>query len=107
MSKWYGVIGYEIYQDDGTGVSRPETIERNYYGDLTRLARRIQDADRINSDVVLNNELSIIADAFALEHFDSIRYAGFMNAKWSVSNVTVEHPRLILHFGGAYHGEQT
>ena len=105
MSKWYGIIGYELYTDDGTGVSRPEIVERNYYGDLNRLSRRAQSEDRINSDITLNNELSILADAFALENFDSIRYAVFMNSKWFVASVQVEHPRLILTFGGAYHGQ--
>lgn len=107
MSKWYGVIGYEVYADDGTGVSRPITTERYYYGDLNRLSRRLQTEDRLNSDIVLNNELSIIADAFALENFDSIRYAEFMGSKWAVSSVQVEHPRMILTFGGVYNGNES
>lgn len=107
MSKWYGLIGYETYEDDNTGVARPVITERYYYGDLNRLARRLQTDDRINSDIVLNNELSIIADAFALENFDSIRYAEFMGTKWAVSSAQVEYPRIILNFGGVYHAQQT
>lgn len=105
MAKWYGAIGYVNTVETGPGVWEEEFTERKYYGDITRIARRLQSADyKTNDDVVMINTLSIVADPYAMNHFHSMRYAEFYGAKWKIDNVEVQPPRLLLTLGGCYNG---
>lgn len=102
MSKWFGKIGYAETVEETPGVWVEQITVREYYGDLIRNTRRLQTADKVNDDININNELSIVSDPYALNHFYSMRYAEFMGAKWKITNVEVQHPRLILSLGGLY-----
>lgn len=108
MAKWYGVIGFSETSETTPGVWTNVITERNYYGEVNRNSRRYQSADKINDDLVITNEISIIADPYVEHNFHSICYVEFMGHKWSVPNVTVDtdRPRLILTLGGVYNGEQ-
>ena len=109
MSKYYGIVAYGITTEgkfsddtpDGTWVTT--TVERPYYGEVNKSwsSSRSQGTS-INDDITLNNEISILADAFALNNFSNILYVTYMNVKWKVTNVEVCHPRLILTLGGRY-----
>jgi len=105
MAKFYGAIGYAETKEVKPGVWKEQITERMYYGDLVRNTRKLQTADKLNDDINIANDISIIADSFANENFHSIRYVEFMGAKWKVSNVEVKHPRLILTVGGVFNGE--
>lgn len=107
MGKWFGVVGYAETVETVPGVWVEQITERKYYGDLNRYSRRLQSANQLNDDINISNEISIVADPFAYQHFHSMRYVEFMGAKWKVTNVDVQHPRLILSVGGLYNGEQT
>lgn len=102
MAKWYGVIGYAETVETEPGIWDEQIIERPYYGDLVRSTRRIQNTSTINNDINVANEISVVADPFANQNFHSICYVEFMGAKWTVSNVEVQFPRLILTIGGVY-----
>lgn len=104
MAKWYGKIGYAKTVETDPGVWDDLIEEREYYGDLTRNARRLQSADKVNDDVVVVNQLSIVSDPYAMNNFYSMRYAEFMGAKWKIDNVEVQYPRLLLTLGGVYNG---
>ncbi|MCM1224006.1 MAG: hypothetical protein NC548_57095, partial [Lachnospiraceae bacterium] len=58
-----------------------------------------------NDDISIANEISIVADPFANENFYSMRYVVFRGAKWKISNVEVQYPRLILTIGGVYNDD--
>lgn len=105
MAKWYGKIGYAEMVEAKPGVWEEQITARDYYGDLTRNSRRLQTADQLNDDINIANELSIIADPYANEHFHSMRYAEFAGAKWKISSVEAKYPRLILTLGGVYNGD--
>ena len=105
MAKYYGIIGYAEAVETAPGVWKERITERNYYGDVIRNARRLQTADKLNDDINVNNELSIVADPYAINNFHAMRYAEFMGAKWKISNVEVKYPRLILTLGGLYNGK--
>lgn len=105
MAKFYGVIGYAMTSDNIPGVWSEQITEKQYCGDLIRNTRKLQSSDGVNDDVNISNEVSIVADPFAYENFHAIRYVKFMGAKWKVSNVEVQYPRLILTIGGIYHGQ--
>ena len=83
-----------------------QITERNYYGDVIRNTRRLQSADKVNDDINISNEISIVADPYANDHFYAIRYVVFQGAKWKVSNVDVQYPRLILSLGGLYNAQE-
>lgn len=104
MAKYYGKIGYAETAETAPGVWEEQIVERSYYGDLLRNMRRLQSSDKVNDDINISNELSIVADPYAINNFYSMRYAEFMGAKWKVSSVEVQYPRLILTLGGLYNG---
>lgn len=103
MAKFYGIVGFaKEVGDDGHGVWKPSIEERPYYGDVTRDIRKFSNSDKVNGDLDVSNEISIVADPFAYDHFSAIRYVIFGGAKWKVSSVEVQRPRLRLTIGGLY-----
>lgn len=104
MAKFYGVIGYSTTKETAPGVWKDDITEREYFGELTRNSRRLQSTDKVNDDVNVANEISILADPFANENFHSMKYVEFMGTKWKITSVEVKYPRLILAIGGKYNG---
>lgn len=105
MAKFYGKIGYASTVETKPGVYEEQIVERSYYGDLIRNTRRLQSTDKVNDDINISNEISIVADPYATNNFHTMRYAVFMGTKWKISNVEVSYPRLILTLGGVYNGQ--
>lgn len=104
MAKFHGIIGYGITVETKPGVWKDQITEREYSGDLNKNTRRLQSSDQLNDNIVVSNEISILSDPFANENFHSIRYVEFMGAKWKITNVDVQYPRLVLTLGGVYNG---
>lgn len=102
MAKFYGSIGYAETVETSPGVWKEQITKREYFGELVRNTRKLQTADQVNDNININNEVSIIADPYAISNFHSMRYAEFMGTKWKISNVEVKYPRLILTLGGVY-----
>ena len=102
MAKWFGVIGYAETVETAPGLWEEQITERSYYGEVIRNNRRLQSTEHLNDDINVSNEISILADPYAINNFHSIRYVEFMGAKWKVSNVDVQYPRLTLTIGGLY-----
>lgn len=105
MAKFYGAIGYAELVETAPGVWTEQITKRNYYGELIRNTRRLQSTQNLNDDVNVSNEISIVADPYAINNFHSMRYAEFMGAKWKINNVEVQYPRLLLTLGGVYNGQ--
>lgn len=80
---------------------------RDYYGDVIRNTRQYQSSDNLNDNLNVSNEFSIVADPFAYANFHSMRFIEYMGAKWKISNVEVQYPRLILTVGGVYNEQTT
>lgn len=104
MAKFYGPIGFAETVETAPGVYTEKIVERNYFGDLTRNARRLQPTNQLNDSINITNEISIVADPYANEHFYAMRYVEFEGTRWKVSNVDVQFPRLILTAGGIWNG---
>lgn len=105
MAKFYGAIGYAEMVKGKPGVYKEKITEKMYSGELIRNTRRLQSADQLNDNINVANEISIISDPFANENFHSMRYVEFMGAKWKITNVEVQYPRLILIIGGVYNAQ--
>lgn len=81
-----------------------QVIERPHVGDLVRNARRTEGGDRIIENLVLSNSVSLVADAFAMNHFFEMVYIEMFGTKWKITTVEVKPPRLILQIGEVYNG---
>lgn len=102
MAKFCGVIGYVVTKETEPGIYEEQVIENLYYGDVIKNTRRLREAAKVNDDISISNQVSIIADPFANHHFHEMRYVVIMGAKWKVTEVEVQYPRLILTIGGLY-----
>lgn len=105
MAKFYGNIGYAETKETVPGVWDDTITLRPYRGDVLRNTRRWESTDKVNDNLNINNQISIVADAYAYQNFFSIKFVEWMNSKWKVTNVEVQRPRLILTIGGIYNGE--
>ena len=106
MAKFFGSIGYAVTSETKPGVYEEQIIEREYFGDVNRNIRKLENSEHLNDDINISNEISIVSDPFANENFYSMRYAEFIGIKWKITSVEVKYPRLILTLGGLYNGEQ-
>lgn len=105
MARFFGSVGFNAGTvQTSPGVYDNTITERSYYGDVVRDTRRLDEVDKVNLDLSIGNSISIVADAFAHENFHAIRYVSWMGKCWIVTEVNVEHPRLILRMGGLYNG---
>lgn len=106
MAKYHDVIGYANTENKGNGVwELLPIVEREYFGDVIRNTRRLENGENLNDNLRVGNSISIIADAYAYENFFNIRYAKWMGILWRVESIEVQRPRLILTLGGVYNGE--
>lgn len=104
MARFFGRIGYGESAEQAPGVWADVIEERSYYGDVVRNARNLHEGENLNADLSVQNSISIVADAYANEHFFKIRYVEWAGVLWTVSNVQVQSPRLILQLGEVYNG---
>lgn len=104
MAKFQGTLGYGESVEKAPGVWEDVVTERNYYGDVLRNSRSLQNGIDVNNDLSVGNSISIVADEYANGHFFAIRYVKWAGVLWTVADVTVESPRLLLRLGGVYNG---
>jgi hypothetical protein len=104
VAKFFGKVGYGAPVDRQNGIWEDEITERQYFGDVVTISRRLAAGEEINGDLSTDTSIEILADAFANEHFFAIRYVEWSGALWSVSKVDVRGPRLILRLGSVYNG---
>ena len=106
MAKFYGVIGYSTTEETKPDVWVETITERPYYGDIIRESRRVENAqDSVNDGVSLNNEVSIVADLYAQENINEMRYVKIRGTAWKITSVEVQYPRLNISIGGIYNGK--
>lgn len=106
MAKWHGIIGYVETVETQPGLWEETITEKPYFGDVIRNTSRYQTASGLNDDINVNNQISIVADPYANQNFHHMRYVEYMGARWDITNVDVQYPRLILTVGGVYNGKQ-
>ena len=104
MAKFCGKIGYADTVETTPGVWVEQIIERKYYGDVGRNMRKLDSSNSVNDSINVANEISIVSDPYAENHFYAMRYIEFQGAKWKITNVKVDRPRLTLTIGGLYNG---
>lgn len=106
MERFYGKVGYVGETvEDSPGVHVQRIVEHAHYGDVIRDSRRFDGSQKVNPDLTIGNSISIVADAYISSHVHSIRYVEFAGALWTISEVEIKSPRIILRLGGVYDGE--
>lgn len=105
MARFYGKVGYVVDKVTGVDIVEQKPYEKYYKGELVKNRDKPVNGMSTADDVTLSNQISIVADPYALSHFFAIRYVKWMGSPWTVTEVEVAYPRLILTMGGMYHGE--
>jgi len=106
MAKWYGKVGYVITEETEPGIWKQKATERPYSGDLLSNMSQWSNSNGVNDNIRVNNKISLVADPFAYQNFQHIKYVEFMGTVWEVSTAEVQYPRIILTIGGVYNGER-
>ena len=105
MAKFSGPIGYAMKIEQRPGFYTDRIEEHNHMGDIIQnSARWTNSSDSTNDDLVLNHQISILADPFARDNFHAMKYVRLMGTNWKITSVRVQYPRLILTIGGVYNG---
>lgn len=102
MSRFYGSVGFGKTEKTERGIMRTVYTERKYTGDTISDINRTIAGVGINDDINLSERISIIADLYATENYNWIKYVVINGVKWKVTSVEVKRPRLILSVGGLY-----
>jgi hypothetical protein len=105
MARFFGRVGYATGPAESVpGVWVEGIVEREYYGDVLQNIRRLQEGPSVNPDLDVQNSISVVADAYAMEHFFAIRYVVWAGVYWTVTSVEVQSPRLLFRLGEVYNG---
>ena len=107
MAKFYGNVGFAENTEIRPSVWKSVITDRPYYGDVITNTRYLRTNGNVNEDIEVSNQISIVADAYAEEHFFNMKYVEWMGARWRVTSVKVQRPRLILSLGGVYNGPES
>ena len=105
MAKWCGKIGYAETVETEPGIWEEKITEKPYFGDSIRNTRLLQNSNiSVNSNINVSNQISIVADPYANQNFHMMRYVEYMGSLWTIKNVDVQYPRLILTIGDIFNG---
>ncbi|QEQ93878.1 hypothetical protein SEA_KARDASHIAN_13 [Streptomyces phage Kardashian] len=104
MTRFSGKVGYGVTVETSPGVHEDQIHERSHFGDVERNSLKFREGESVNNDLSVSNSISILADAYAIEHIASIRYVEWLGALWTISEVELRSPRILLRLGGVYNG---
>lgn len=105
MKRWHGKVGYSETVETKPGVWINQDTVCEYYGDIQRATTRwTGNSNSTNDDLTVNTQISILADQFAIEKFYSMKWIEYLGAKWKITNVDPQPPRLIVTLGGIWNG---
>jgi hypothetical protein len=106
VTRFAGVVGYGESQEvpPESGDWKDVITERQYFGRVITNSRRIQAEGQVNFDLSLQNSIEIVADAYARDNMEKLRYVMWRGNRWTVDEITDQHPRLRLRMGELYTG---
>lgn len=99
-------VGFEFTEErdpiNHPGVYTENIVEKKYYAEVLKNSANVNGGNEVNADISLSNRISILANAFARYHYQSIRYLEYLGTKWEVGSAEEQYPRIILSLGGVY-----
>ena len=106
--RFSGAVGYAADAETTPGVWTEVITEHNYYGDVFKMSRRLESASQVppttSNNIALGNSFSIVGDEQAFGNFMNMRYVVWQGSRWTITDVTVQRPRLILTIGDLWNG---
>lgn len=102
MAKFFGNVGYAVSSETVPGVWKESIVLHKHYGDILQNHMRPQSDNKVNDNITMSNQISIVADPFAISNFHNIKYVEYMGTNWKVTSVDVQYPRLLLTLGSVY-----
>ena len=107
--RFYGTVGYaSSTTEEAPGVWVEQITERSYYGDVIANSRRLAAPSAVpptlNESPVMENSFSIVGDAEAYDNYANMRYVEWNGSRWTVTDVQIQRPRLILRVGELWVG---
>lgn len=103
-SRFCDAVGFATSTESAPGVWEDVISEKVYRGNVVRNTRRLQEGVGVNDDITVSNSISIVADPYASKHIFAMRYVKWAGTLWTVTDVEVQSPRLILRLGEVYNG---
>ena len=103
---WIGFSDPEAQEEISPSVYAPKIVRKHYKGDVLRRSWRWQDASQFNRNVNVSNQISIVADPYALKNFGLMAYVEWLGQKWKVLSAEVQPPRIVITMGDLYHEDQ-
>lgn len=104
--RYYGKIAFRSTVEEIPGIWEEKIVERPYYGEVLRQYRTLRtESKEVVDDISLRNQISIVADQFAYNHFQDMIYVEFMGTNWKAADIEVLMPRLLITLGGEYNGD--
>ena len=100
--KYSGYIGFVKTEETSPGVYKENRTSRRYRGDVLRNVRRFSGADKVNEDIVVSNELSIVADDYMTSNLSYMKWVTWMGSKWKIQSIDIQFPRINLTIGDIY-----
>lgn len=104
MARFCGNVGFAIQTETEPGVWEDVITEKTYFGNVVRDSRMLREGEDLHANLSVGNSISIIADGYANDHFFAIRYVVWSGVLWTVPEVEVLRPRLVLRLGEIYNG---
>ena len=93
-------------EETSPGVYQEIIIEKQYYGDVVRNTAQIVDSSTINSNIKLNNSISVLCNNYMSENLGCIRYLTFKKSKWKISSIEIKDNRIIFTLGDLYNEQE-
>lgn len=106
MTRYFGKIGFSLTEETSPGIWTEKIVTRNYRGEVLKNYIRRETQEKINDNINISNNISIVADSFAYGNMGMIRFVEWMGTLWNVESIEVQSPRLILSIGGVYNGPE-
>lgn len=106
MARFSGKIGFAMIEETRPSIYEEIYTERPYKGDVLRKSRQWSSSDHLNDDISISNEISIIADHFAIINLGVMRYVRWLQQCFAIESATLdtERHRITLSLGGVYNG---
>lgn len=103
MAKFHGNIGFAEQYKSAPGVFSERIVEREYFGEvLSAFYNAKPGSETTNDELGINNRISVVANEYAMQNFQFMKYVVYMGVKWKITNIEPQYPRLVLSIGGVY-----
>ena len=104
--KFRDAIGYgqQVERPESPGVYEDVITERILRGEVLRNTRSLAEGDKVNNDRSIGNRFSLLADTYAAQNFETIRYITWRGRRYLIREIEYVAPRLLITPGGVYNG---